>query len=572
MTYILEMAKTMKITDKKTKSTKAEQEKFRKFLSRRHPEYAESITHWEFLEDCYEGGREWFRKNVFRYIKEGDKEYVQRVNRAYRFNHTREVVDLVDKYLFKMEVARNEVDAPDYLKKFWKGATLNKINITDFMKQVSKATSIYGRVWVVVDNNNSTDGAPISKADEKNKDIRAYTYFVTPENAVDMSYDDAGNLNWILIHEEVRDDEDPINSSGSTVHRFRLWEKDSWTLFTLKPNGKANPTGMTASQLSQAIVAATLDTVPNVAGAVKLQEGADNYDIEKEGPFMHGFGQVPVFNADNVLNNDLYTSPSMIDDVAYLDRAVSNYLSNLDAIIQDQTFSQLIMPAQGLTPGEEGYDKIIQMGTSRIFTYDGEGGNKPEYISPDVRQAEIILKVINKIINEIYHTVGLAGERTKEDNALGIDNSSGVAKAYDFERVNSLLASKADSLEQIENKINSFVRRWNGEVEDVEPFVLYPQNFDVRGLYDEFEIATSLNTIGAPTGVRRLQMEAVIDKLFPRLAKDLKEKISKEIKEWEPPVAMGAVGQANDPTKPNVQGQANTDGKVADKADVDATK
>ena len=45
-----------------------------------------------------------------------------------------------------------------------------------------------------------------------------------------------------------------------------------------------------------------------------------------------------------------YFSPSLIDDIAYLDRAVANYLSNLDAIIQDQTFSQLAIPVQSLLP------------------------------------------------------------------------------------------------------------------------------------------------------------------------------------------------------------------------------
>ncbi|MEZ6841312.1 hypothetical protein ABVN80_14665 [Acinetobacter baumannii] len=39
------------------------------------------------------------------------------------------------------------------------------------------------------------------------------------------------------------------------------------------------------------------------------------------------------------------------------------------------------------------------------------------------------MTTINKIIGEIYHTVGLAGERTKQDNAVGIDNSSGVAES-----------------------------------------------------------------------------------------------------------------------------------------------
>lgn len=533
--------------DSKFKSVEA-QDKLRAFLSRRHPEYDESISHWEFLEDCYEGGREWFKSNVFRYIKEGDKEYADRVNRAYRFNHTREVVDLVDKYLFKMQVARNDVDAPDYLKKFWKNATLNKVSIKDYMKQVSKMTSIYGRIWIVVDSNLAVP--VISKADEKKHDVRAYTYFVTPENAVDMSWDDFGNLNWILIHEEVRDDENPLNSTGETVHKFRLWERDQWTLFTLTPNGKNSGPKLSATQLAAAVTSMANSTDLKIAKAVE-KNTIDNYDVIVDGPTPHAFGEVPVFHADNVINDEPYKSTSMIDDVAYLDRAVANYLSNLDAIIQDQTFSQLVMPAQGLSPGDDGYNKILEMGTKRIFTYDGEGGNKPEYISPDVRQAEIILKVINKIINEIYHTVGLAGERTKEDNSLGIDNSSGVAKAYDFERVNSLLASKADSLELVENKIVNFVRRWNGDVEEIEDPVLYPDNFDVRGLYDEFEIATTLGLIFAPDGVRRLQMEALIDKLFPRLAKDLKEKISTELKTWPPkmPVVDPTTGKPADAAK-----------------------
>jgi hypothetical protein len=91
--------------------------------------------------------------------------------------------------------------------------------------------------------------------------------------------------------------------------------------------------------------------------------------------------------------------------------------------------------------------------------------------------------VINKIINEIYHTVGLAGERTKQDNAMGIDNSSGVAKAYDFERVNAAL----------------------GE--------------------------------GRCTAGGREQMKTMIDKLFPQLAKDIKAKMLAELKDWPPDLA-----------------------------------
>lgn len=503
------------------KTNEAEQRKLKKFLERRHPEYAEMLPHWEFLEDCYEGGREWFEKNIFRYIKEGESEYGDRLQRAYRFNHTREVVDLVNKYLFKMEISRSQ-DAPESVKRFWKEATLNRASVNDYAKYISRKSSTYGRVWVVVDTTGASGVA--SKADEKSGKVRTYSYVVEPEHALDMSFDDEGELNWILIHEQVRDDEDPIESSGKMIDRYRLWEREQWTLFIAHRDGK-------------------------------------KVTIEIDGPHAHDLGFVPVFAANNTSSDEQYTAPALIDDIAYLDRAVANYLSNLDAIIQDQTFSQLVIPAQGLVPGEDAHDKLVEMGTKRAFTYDAEGGGKPEYISPDVKQAEIILAVISKIINEIYHTVGLAGERTKEDNSQGIDNSSGVAKAYDFERVNSLLAAKADSLEYIENKLARYVAAWNGE-EVSENLVSYPDNFDVRGLHDEFGIASQLSLIAAPDSVRRQQMEAVIDKLFPKLKKELKAKMLAELKDWppQPEVIDPATGAPQ-------KGVSDSKGEVMKKAD-----
>ncbi|UUZ75516.1 hypothetical protein LP414_27760 [Polaromonas sp. P1(28)-13] len=319
----------------------------------------------------------------------------------------------------------------------------------------------------------------MTKADEKAADVRTYAYIVGPQQLLDYSFDENGNLRWVLIQESLRDDADPFSSSGVEVPRFRLWTTTSWELYEER-----------------------------LIGRKKV--------ISKVGEGAHLLGEVPVVLFDNMIGDEEYVAPSLIDDIAYLDRAVANYLSNLDAIIQDQTFSQLAMPAQNMLPGEDSYTKMLEMGTKRVFLYDGEGGATPGYISPDPKQAQMILAVINKIINEIYHTVGLAGERTKQDNATGIDNSSGVAKAYDFERVNALLAAKADSLEVLENKVARLVAKWNGEEGQVKgDLVSYPDNFDTRGLYDEFDISARLMLLMAPDSVRQHQMEILIDKLFP---------------------------------------------------------
>ena len=63
-------------------------------------------------------------------------------------------------------------------------------------------------------------------------------------------------------------------------------------------------------------------------------------------------------------------------------------------------------------------------------------------------------------------------------------------------------------------------------------FVLYPDNFDTRGLYDEFDIASRLMLIDAPDALRREQMRALMDKLFPMLKKEVREEIEKELKKW----------------------------------------
>lgn len=492
----------------------AEQKALRRLISRRHPQYADNLPHWQFLRMTYDGGREWFKTNVFRYIKEGEKEFGDRLGRAYRFNHTREVVDLLNKYLFKQNIQRNHADAPECVSKFWQHSTRQGLTIKDFARQVSKATSTVGRVGIVIDNMRKGDDKDeiISKADEQAAGIRTYAYIVPPEQLLDYAFDDEGELNWILIEEIVRDDEDPLESTGEQKIRYRLWTKREWVL--LEEVGK--------EKRKRVVIV---------------------------GRGEHGLDEVPVILADNIISDEIYATPALIDDIAYLDRAVANYLSNLDAIIQDQTFSQLAMPAQNVLPGSDTYGALVDMGTKRTFLYDGENGGKPFYLSPDVKQASLLLEVINKIINEIYHTVGLAGERTKQDNSLGIDNSSGVAKAYDFERVNALLAAKADALELIERKMVCLVCKWNGvELEDEQKsLVSYPDNFDTRGLYDEFDIAARLMLIDAPDSVRREQMICMIEKLFPQLAKDLRDKIEKELKDWPIDPMLLAAQQGGQP-------------------------
>lgn len=516
---------------------KLSQQALKKLINRRHPEYKDRLDHWMFCQATYEGGRAWFEDNIFKYMKEGETEFEDRKKRAYRFNHTREVVDLVNKYIFKSPVSRSS-DAPEELKEFWKSATINGRKIDYLMRVASQHSSVFGRPWIFVDNN-IPQGVKTQK-DQKTSGGRIYAYVVSPIDVLDLAWGDDGGLDWIMVRETRRDDEDPLNSSGDVSQEFRIWTRQSWALFKINKKGAKG-----------------------------------DYNVELVDVQAHNLGLVPAIPLDDRDTENPYVCPSLIEDIAYLDRAVGNYLSNLDAIVQDQTFSQLVIPSQalvGVGESDNGEDSvaerdrasIIAMGTKRIFTYDGQSPKGPQYISPDAAQANLILAVINKIIHEIYHSVGMAGERTKQDNATGIDNSSGVAKAYDFERMNAMLGNKAKSLEAAENKISEIVLAWANKDAPKDELVSYPVEFDVRSLYDEFDIATKFKAIEGPKEIRREQMIRLIEKLYPELPKDLLDSIKKEIKnDWlEDPIIEGQPANGNLPPKvlpkhDNRQGQNN---------------
>ena len=503
------------------------QEFLNAFVERRHPDYASKAQHWGFLRDSYNGGRDWFEQNLFKYFRETETEFSQRKARAYRFNHTREVVDLVQKYISKSPVNRSK-DVPEALKKFWERSTMDGLDIDQFMNAASAESSKTGSVWIFTDTNIDPD-EKLSEAEARKARKQVYTYTVAVDDVLDIGYDEIGNMIWILVREWVRDDKDPILSTGFKSARYRLWTDTEWYLF---------------EHVEQEI------------------NGEKQMVVKQTGQGPVTIGRIPGFRLDHVISTSKYCSTGLIDDIAYLDRAVANYLSNIDAIIQDQTFSQLVIPSQAIEQGEETREKVAEMGTKRIFTYDSEGGAAPQYISPDPKQAGVILQIINKIIGEIYHTVGMAGERTKQDNAVGIDNSSGVAKAYDFEQVNSLLVSKAGAMENAENKLAELVMLWAGQEPLAEEPVKYPETFDVRSLFDEFTIAQQLALMGAPDTIRQEQMKLVSEKLFPRLEKTVKDKIIAEIAKWPPQIDLNApptqFGSASKTPKPKTPPSATT--------------
>lgn len=449
-------------------------------LTRTHPKYAEYSKLWSFYSESYVGGENYFSKHLIKYYKEGAISYENRLKRAYRENYTKSVIDIINSYLFKDQATRHLGDKR--LEDFFNNMDGHGKDATQFMKSASIASSIFGRIYIVTDKTKLPENRATGTAKD-DLESTCYCYLVSPLAVKDIAFDDFGRVKWAIIEEVVRDDDDPFLSSGDLKNQYRLWTKDGWYLYDEKGD--------------------------------KIESGT--YD----------FGYPPITYIDTGEKLDSYNGTSVVSDIAYMDKAIFNSLSRLDNIISDQTFSQLIFPIEGLIVDEmirdeQLKDKYLKLAIGNVLFYSAQTEAKPEYISPDASQAKVILETIKHQIRQIYASLGLQPPDTESENY-----KSGVSKQYDFDKLNKLLAGKADNIELAERQIVEIFNKWMGT--DFEATINYPDEFDIRTLADEIILGQELMLLDISETFNKVVQKNITKKALPREGKDVIDKILQEI-------------------------------------------
>ena len=471
-------------------------------ISKRHPNYSSWLGKWEFFLESYVGGIDYANNNLFKYFKEGDTEFSDRKARSYRENHTKRVVDLINTYLFKEDAVRKTDNK--YLTEFTSNFDGSGKTVNRFMKNASQWASVLGRIYIVVDKAVLPDDQ-ITNTQADNLNVLPYCYTIYPQDVLDIVFDDSGKVAWALIREFIRENDDnPYTASDEIKEQYRLWEKGQWTLF-------------------------------NDAGAA-INSGETKIDV------------VPIVIIDNEEQEDL-SGQSLIGDIAYIDRAIFNNWSRLDTIVCDQTFSQLIFPVEGLPADvitdENLRKQFLTLATNRIILYSAQAGSPPQFISPDAGQATFILTMLEKQTKQLYATIGLQAETGTE-----VHENSGVAKSYDFDKLNKLLATKADSLEQGEKEIYEIATKWMNISAEIE--VEYPDEFDVKSLTDEIAVAQELALLNISSTFMQEIHKNIAHKALPKVETETMTKITEEIEanaKADGEAAKAAFNTMNSPTK-----------------------
>ncbi|MGE4424130.1 MAG: hypothetical protein AB7D39_17660 [Pseudodesulfovibrio sp.] len=466
-------------------------------IARRHPDYDAMAPKWAYYASAYFGDDDVFiLENLIRFFREDDASYRDRIKRAWRDNHTRAVINLLFGFLGQ---TRPTVvgDMPAAFEAFSKRATRTGESLFRHMLDIGVNAAVYGRCYVVVDRPAKTDG-PWTNLDNVSEIYAPYSYVVTPEDVLDISFGPDGNVRWCLIMERERDDADPFSSSGDVTERYRLWTAESWTVYN--SDGKITASGVNSA------------------------------------------GVVPVIPVTHEQMLSPYKGRSMIAGVVNKDKSIMNDWSDLEASITAACFPLLKMPtgdAQMATLLETNPDlvsearelrkRVVELFRSGVLSYDpgNTGSTGPEYLSWDTSQITPIVEMIKDKISGLYAAFALEGEVGVE-----VSSESGVAKEHRFNKLNRQLASIADNLEETQDKIVSLWGLYTDT--DVSGFSHdWPDRFDVASLSDELDDTERLAlSVTTPAFLKTLQ-KALVAKWAAqaKIPADVVDAINREIDE-----------------------------------------
>lgn len=387
---------------------------------------------YELLHDAYTGGGGFQDgRYIIRHKREDDEKLAKRKELSYYSNFVRPVVDSLTNPVFRKPILRDwQATARDkvMLEGFIKDIDLKGTPINRFMKKAVRMARLYGVCFMVMDNVEAAD-VSFSRVVAERK--YPYLYIVKPEQVKHFTCDKNGILTSITYE---------VSTSYSNEYG-KTGTVETWT-WTSKDWEKKMQHGLVA--------------------------GAD-----------HNLGVVPViplFGTEVDEGDILPVSPML--SIAKTNLTIYNLCSELRELLRSQAFAVLIYPVTE-NIARQGIKDGVSLGPNDMLSCDGEARNLPQFITPSAEQAILIQAEIARLIDDIYRQADLTSVvavQTKQ---------SGVAKQWDFEQTNQILADMAENCEVAEQFIIYLFCKWiNGKIDYK---CAYPRDFGIVDVKDEIE-------------------------------------------------------------------------------------
>ena len=489
-------------------------------LESKHTLYDQYHLQWGDWFNWYAG--KMIENYIYRHYRERMDNFRQRQKRAYYYNYTGSIVDLIASFVYSKTVVRSffrqdeQLAQQEHIEKneFWTDCDLRHTSINEFMQKMFVFTQIWGFIDVVVDMPKTPEEI-VNEQQRLDANIRPYLYHILPMNMLNWEEDDKGEFLWVRWVERMDKQYNPfVPKPPITIMRYTTWTRDAWYIH----------------QITQ------------VKGQRKTAALIDSGS--------HDLGMVPVvrfYGKRDLLDESI--GQSFVEPIGRINVDVANSVSLLSEEIRSKVFNILVMEDPNAMSDNEGADTAqqgIEIGSNNALLWAGQ--HPPFYLAPASDPGTFILNFIEKSTEEIYKLATLWTD-------TGIRESrSGVSYSYEFNRTNSMLADKAQLMEEGEIKIHRLYTKWLGE--DWLGVIDYPDSYDVEVLEQELLTVTQgKNAVRSDTFKRELE-KRVARKMLNNSTTDVLEKIMNEIDTTPDPslqLATAETKQGEDVMKQDIQ-------------------
>ena len=423
------------------------------FVGLKNLQYERNQDRWQFLLESYVGGDTYRRgAHLVRYTLETDAEYQIRLRSTPLDNHCKSVVSTYISFLFRVEPERDlESIMNDDVESFLRDADLDGRSFDAFMKEVSIWNSVFGHCWVLM-TKPSVEAETLS--DQIAQGVRPYINLLTPLVVTDWRWQRLPNGRYDLVYFKYIED---VNDSITTI---REWTKEFIRTY-------------------------------------EYNEQDRNAELILEE--FNGLGEIPAVLCYNQRSQVRGIGISDIDDIADMQKAIYNELSEVEQSIRLEGHPSLVV-----TPD-------VQLGAGAgalVQIPDGlDPGLKPYMLNVDPVPIQSLYESIRRRIEAIDKMANTGGVRATEART-----TSGIALETEFQLLNAKLSEKADNLELAEEQIWELWCRyqgqqWMGKIE-------YPGSFNIRDTnreIDELLKAKQAATSPAVTAVVDYKLMEMLD-------------------------------------------------------------
>lgn len=454
------------------------------FITREHPEYVSERLNRSMYRDLYEGG-ERFKGNASTYLVRRHKEpndiYFERLCRVFYQNYAGSIIDWYTATLFRREPVIQFEGANDAGKAFF-GDFIQDCNrrgtkLFEFFRGQITESLVYGKSYIAVDFP-AAAGTAYSRAQEDEAGLsRAYLVNYSANDVINWSYDESGNLDWIVIRTSAQKQSSVQDSHWKTHTRWIYYDRENFELYT--------------SETSSGMFG-TPQLVASGPHALSRQKRVPVFELRvSEGLWLMNkvsLLQLEHFNKSNAL--------------AW---ALTMGLFATPVVYSDREFAQIV-----------GESYFIQLGAQDRF-----GWTEPEGHVYQIA-ADNLVSLKDEIYRVCYMNSQISGATS------GSHSQSGLSKAWDFSVTEEILRAYGDA---VKNSIQVVLEAISDARQDgIEIDVSGMDEFDIQSFSDEIQDAASLLALQIPS-------ETLKGQLFKRLAlkyfcdarQSIKTKIADEI-------------------------------------------